>query len=323
MNYRRLGRTGWSVSEIGYGMWGMGNWNGTDDELTVDVLQCAVDLGCNFFDTALAYGEGRSERLLGQVVRANPNKRIYTSTKVPPLNRQWPSRREFTLDDCFPPEHIEESVHQSLKNTGLETLDLVLLHTWEDSWVDEDRWAKKLDELRRAGLIHAFGISVNRWEPWNGLRTVRSGLVDVVQVIYNIFDQNPEDELFPDCVENDVGIVARVPFDEGSLAGTLTKESSWPEGDWRKGYFVPENLNSSVEHAEALKPVVPAGMTMPEMALRFILSNPNISTVIPGMRKSRYVEANVAASDAGPLSEELLVRLRAHRWERQPTEWSQ
>ncbi len=323
MNYRRLGRTGWSVSEIGYGMWGMGNWNGTDDELTVDVLQCAVDLGCNFFDTALAYGEGRSERLLGQVVRANPNKRIYTSTKVPPLNRQWPSRREFTLDDCFPPEHIEESVHQSLKNTGLETLDLVLLHTWEDSWVDEDRWAKKLDELRRAGLIHAFGISINRWEPWNGLRTVRSGLVDVVQVIYNIFDQNPEDELFPDCVENDVGIVARVPFDEGSLAGTLTKESSWPEGDWRKGYFVPENLNSSVEHAEALKPVVPAGMTMPEMALRFILSNPNISTVIPGMRKSRYVEANVAASDAGPLSEELLVRLRAHRWERQPTEWSQ
>jgi len=323
MNYRRLGRTGWSVSEIGYGMWGMGNWNGTDDELTVDVLQCAVDLGCNFFDTALAYGEGRSERLLGQVVRANPNKRIYTSTKVPPLNRQWPSRREFTLSDCFPPEHIEESVHQSLKNTGLETLDLVLLHTWEDSWVDEDRWAKKLDELRRAGLIHAFGISVNRWEPWNGLRTVRSGLVDVVQVIYNIFDQNPEDELFPDCVENDVGIVARVPFDEGSLAGTLTKESSWPEGDWRKGYFVPENLNSSVEHAEALKPVVPAGMTMPEMALRFILSNPNISTVIPGMRKSRYVEANVAASDAGPLSEELLVRLRAHRWERQPTEWSQ
>jgi aryl-alcohol dehydrogenase-like predicted oxidoreductase len=323
MNYRRLGRTNWSVSEIGYGMWGMGNWKGTDDELTVDVLQRAVDLGCNFFDTALAYGEGRSEGLLGQVVRANPNKRIYTSTKVPPLNRQWPSRREFTLDDCFSPEHIEKSVNQSLKNTGLETLDLVLLHTWEDSWLDEDRWAKKLDELRRAGLIHAFGISVNRWEPWNGVRTVRSGLVDVVQVIYNIFDQNPEDQLFPACVEHDVAIIARVPFDEGSLAGTLTKESSWPEGDWRKGYFVPENLDSSVEHAEALRPVVPEGMTMPEMALRFILSNPNVSTVIPGMRKSRYVEANVAASEAGPLPEELLEKLRAHRWERQPTEWSQ
>ena len=323
MNYRRLGRTNLSVSEIGYGMWGMGNWKGTEDELTVDVLQRAVDLGCNFFDTALAYGEGRSEALLGEVVRANPNNRIYTSTKVPPLNRQWPSRREFTLDDCFPPEHIEESVHRSLKNAGLESLDLVLLHTWEDGWLDDDRWAKKLDELRRAGLIHAFGISVNRWEPWNGVRTVRSGLVDVVQVIYNIFDQNPEDELFPACVENDVAIIARVPFDEGSLAGTLTKESSWPDGDWRKGYFVPENLNSSVEHAEALRPVVPADMTMPEMALRFILSNPHVSTVIPGMRKSRYVEANVAASDAGPLPEDLLRTLRAHRWERQPTVWSQ
>ena len=323
MRYRRLGRTNWLVSEIGYGMWGMGNWKGTDDELTLDVLQRAVDLGCNFFDTALAYGEGRSEDLLGQVVRANPNKKIYTSTKVPPLNRQWPSRREFTLDDCFPPEHIEESVHQSLKNTGLESLDLVLFHTWEDSWLEDDRWAKKVDELRRAGLIHAFGISVNRWEPWNGVRTVRSGLVDVVQVIYNIFDQNPEDELFPACKESDVAIIARVPFDEGSLAGTLTKDSSWPEGDWRKGYFVPENLNSSVEHAEALRPVVPADMTMPEMALRFILNNPNVSTVIPGMRKSRYVEANVAASDAGPLPEELITKLRAHRWERQPTEWSQ
>jgi aryl-alcohol dehydrogenase-like predicted oxidoreductase len=323
MNYRRLGRTSWLVGEIGYGMWGMGNWKGTDDELTVDVLQRAVDLGCNFFDTALAYGEGRSEALLGQIVRANPNKKIYTSTKVPPLNRQWPSRREFTLDDCFPPGHIEASVHQSLKNSGLESLDLVLLHTWEDSWLDDDRWAKKLDELRRAGLIHAFGISINRWEPWNGVRTVRSGLVDVVQVIYNIFDQNPEDELFPACVEHDVAIIARVPFDEGSLAGTLTRESSWPEGDWRKGYFVPENLISSVEHAEALKPVVPADMTMPEMALRFILSNANVSTVIPGMRKSRYVEANVAASEAGPLPEDLRGTLRAHRWERQPTEWSQ
>ena len=323
MNYRRLGRTDWQVSEIGYGMWGMGNWQGTEDELKVDVLQRAVDLGCNFFDTALAYGEGRSERLLGLVVRANPSKKIYTSTKVPPLNRQWPSRREFTLDDCFPPGHIEDSVHQSLKNTGLESLDLVLLHTWEDSWLDDDRWAKKLDELRRAGLIHAFGISINRWEPWNGVRSVRSGLVDVVQVIYNIFDQNPEDELFPACVEHDVAIIARVPFDEGSLAGTLTRESSWPEGDWRKGYFVPENLISSVEHAEALKPLVPADMTMPEMALRFILSNANVSTVIPGMRKSRYVEANVAASEAGPLPEELRGTLRAHRWVRQPTEWSQ
>jgi aryl-alcohol dehydrogenase-like predicted oxidoreductase len=323
MNYRRFGRTDWSVSEIGYGMWGMGNWSGSDYELFLAAMQRAVDLGCNFFDTALAYGDGKSEGLLGQIVRANPGTKIYTSTKVPPKNRTWPSRREFRLDDCFPPDHIEQSVHDSLKNAGLESFDLVEFHTWEDSWLDDDRWAKTLDELRRQGLIHAIGISINRWEPWNGVRTVRSGLVDAVQVIYNIFDQNPEDELFPASREQDVAVIARVPFDEGSLAGTLTKESSWPEGDWRKGYFVPENLTSSVEHAEALKPLVPADMTMAEMALRFILNNPTVSTIIPGMRNRRYVESNIAASDAGPLPEDLHSQLSAHRWERQPTEWSQ
>jgi aryl-alcohol dehydrogenase-like predicted oxidoreductase len=201
-------------------------------------------LGCNFFDTALAYGEGKSEGLLGQIVRANRGRRIYTSTKVPPKNRTWPSRREFTLDDCFPPDHIEQCVHDSLRHSSLESLDLVLFHPWEDSWLDDDRWVKKMDELRTQGLVRAMGISVNRWEPWNGVRTVRSGLVDAVQVIYNIFDQNPEDELFPACREQDVAVIARVPFDEGSLTGTLTTDSSWPEGDWRRGYFVPENLTS-------------------------------------------------------------------------------
>ena len=323
MNYRRFGRTGWSVSEIGYGMWGMAGWTGSEDEESLKALQHAIDLGCNFFDTALAYGEGHSESLLGRVVRANPNKRLYTATKVPPKNRQWPSRREFSLDDCYPPDYIEESVHTSLKNAGLESFDLVQFHTWEDSWLDDDRWAKKMGELQRQGLIHAVGISINRWEPWNGVRTVRSGFIDAVQVIYNIFDQNPEDELFPACNEHDVAVIARVPFDEGTLTGTLTKESTWPADDWRSTYFVPENLNASVERADALKPLVPAGMTMPEMALRFILNNPTVSTIIPGMRKVRHVESNIATSDAGPLPEELHTKLRAHRWDRQPTKWSQ
>ncbi|HKP11062.1 MAG TPA: aldo/keto reductase [Blastocatellia bacterium] len=323
MNYRRFGRTGWSVSEIGYGMWGMAGWTGSEDEESLKALQRAVDLGCNFFDTALAYGEGHSESLLGQVVRANPNKRLYTATKVPPKNRQWPSRREFSLDDCYPPDYVEQSVHTSLKNAGLESFDLVQFHTWEDAWLDDGRWAKKMDDLRRQGLINAVGISINRWEPWNGARTVRSGLVDAVQVIYNIFDQNPEDELFPACNEHDVAVIARVPFDEGTLTGTLTRESTWPADDWRSTYFVPENLNASVERADALKPLVPEGMTLPEVALRFILNNPTVSTIIPGMRKIRHVESNVAASDAGPLPEELHAKLRAHRWDRQPTKWSQ
>ena len=324
MNYRRFGRTGWSVSEIGYGMWGMGEWSGSDDELSLNALQRAVDLGCNFFDTALAYGEGHSESLLGKIVRANPDKKLYTATKMPPKNREWPSRREFTLDDCFPPDYIEASIHTSLKNAGLESFDLVQFHTWEDSWLDDDRWAKKLDELRREGLLHAVGISINRWEPWNGVRTVRSGLIDSVQVIYNIFDQNPEDELFPACNEHDVAVIARVPFDEGTLTGTLTKESTWPEDDWRSTYFVPENLIPSVERAEALKPVAErAGLSLPEMALRFILSNTTVSTIIPGMRKIKNVESNVAASDAGPLPSELIEELRKHRWERKPKPWSQ
>lgn len=323
MRYRRFGRMGWQTSEIGYGMWGMGGWSGSNDEESLASLQHAVDLGCNFFDTAWAYGEGHSEALLGQLVRSNPERRLYTATKIPPKNRQWPSRREFSLDDSFPPDHIEEYVHRSLKNAGLESFDVVQFHVWEDHWVEDDRWAKKMDELRKQGLLQAVGISINRWEPWNGVRTVKSGLIDSVQVIYNIFDQNSEDELFPACQENDVAVIARVPFDEGSLTGTLTKESKWPEGDWRNTYFVPQNLIPSVERADALKPLVPDGMTMPEMALRFILNNPTVSTIIPGMRKLNHVESNIATSDAGPLPEELHTKLREHRWDRQPTKWSQ
>jgi aryl-alcohol dehydrogenase-like predicted oxidoreductase len=227
------------------------------------------------------------------------------------------------LADCFPPDHIEDYVQRSLKNSGLASFDLVQFHVWEDSWVDDDRWAKKVAELRRQGLIDRVGISVNRWEPWNGVRAVRSGLIDAVQVIYNIFDQNPEDELFPACQAYNVAVIARVPFDEGTLTGTLTPDSKWPEGDWRNTYFVPENLKASVAHAEALRPLIPGDMTMPEMALRFILNNPTVSTIIPGMRRVKHVEANAAACQAGPLPGELFAKLRVHRWDRKPTSWSQ
>ena len=323
MKYRRFGRCGWMVSEIGYGMWGMAGWTGSEDEESRRALQRSVDLGCNFFDTAWAYGDGRSEALLGELVRANPETKLYTASKIPPKNRQWPSRRGSRLDDVFPPDYIEEYVRSSLRNAGLESFDLMQFHVWEDDWLEDGRWAEKMDELRREGVIRAVGISLNRWEPWNGVRAVRSGLIDAVQVIYNIFDQNPEDELFPACAEMDVAVIARVPFDEGTLTGTLSVESTWPEGDWRNTYFVPENLRASVERAEALKPLVPDGSNLPEMALRFILSNQDVATIIPGMRKVTHVEANLAASEAGPLPTDLLSALRGHRWERTPTEWSQ
>lgn len=323
MQFRQFGRTGWMVSDVGYGMWGMAGWTGSDDEESLKSLQHAADNGCNFFDTAWAYGEGKSEALLGKLVRNNSDKKLYTATKIPPKNMKWPSRSEFTLDDTFPPDYIEQRVSESLKHAGLDSFDLMQFHVWEDDWVADDRWARKMEDLKRQGLFNAIGISINRWEPENGVRAVRSGLIDAVQVIYNIFDQNPEDELFPACAEMNVAVIARVPFDEGTLTGTLTKESKWEEGDWRNIYFVPENLIPSVERADALKPIVPKNMTMAEMALRFILNNPNVSTIIPGMRKIKNVESNIAASDKGALPEVLHTQLREHRWDRRPTKWSQ
>ena len=322
MKYREFGRTGWQTSDVGYGMWGMGGWTGSDDDESLVSLQRAVDLGCNFFDTAFVYGDGRSETLLGRLIRANPGKKLYAATKVPPRNGKFPTLPEYTLDDCYPPAHIEEFVHKSLKNAGIESFDLVQLHTWNDDWTDSDGWSNKLDDLKRQGLIKAAGLSLNRWEPWNGVRAVRSGKIDSVQIIYNIFDQNPEDELFPACREMNVAVIARVPFDEGTLTGTLTKESTFPANDWRSGYFNPQNLIPSVERADALKPLVPAGSTLAEMALRFILSNPDVSTIIPGMRKTRHVETNLAASDKGALSADLIDELRKHRWVRKPAPWS-
>src|ERR1700674_5438828 len=323
MRYRRFGRTGWNVSEIGYGMWGLAGWTGSDDAESLDALQRAVDLGCNFFDTAWAYGEGRSEQILGKVLRANAAKKPSAAKKIPPKNGKWPSRRDFTLDDCYPPDHIEAFVNKSLANLSVEKLDLIQFHTWEDRWLIDERLPRAVEKLRASGKTEAVGVSVNRWEPSNGIRAVLEGVADAVQVIYNIFDQNPEDALFPICRMKDVAVIARVPFDEGTLTGTLTVDSTWPKGDWRNTYFVPENLKNSVAHAEALRPLVPVGNTMAQMALRFILNNPDVGTIIPGMRKRRNVEANIAASTQGPLPAPLHKQLRNHRWDRNPTSWSQ
>ena len=330
MKYRRFGGTGWDVSEIGYGMWGMAGWTNSNDDESLQSLQAAVDRGCNFFDTAYAYGNGRSEGLLGQIVKANSEKRLYTASKIPPKNLQWPALAESKLMESYPPDHVEEYVHRSLKNSGLEQFDVMQFHTWSDDWMRDDRWLYRIDDMRSQKLINAVGISINRWEPWNGIRAVRSGQIDSVQVIYNIFDQNPEDELFPACREMNVAVIARVPFDEGTLTGTLTKDSKWPEGDWRNTYFVPENLIPSVERADAVKRTLEewnrersTNITMPELALRFILGNEAVSTIIPGMRKLHHVEANVESSEAGPLPEELQEKMRGFRWVRKPAPWSQ
>jgi aryl-alcohol dehydrogenase-like predicted oxidoreductase len=318
MRTRIFGRTGWAVSEIGYGMWGMGGWTGSDDAESRASLHRAVELGCTFFDTALAYGIGRSEKLLGEVVRAHADRGLIVATKVPPKNLKWPGKAEYPVAETFPPDHIHEFTAKSLANLGLPRIDLLQFHVWDDAWAPDDGWKRAVEDLKRAGTIRAFGISVNRWQAENVLAAIETGLVDAVQVVYNIFDQAPEDRLFPACRAAHVAVIARVPFDEGSLTGTLTADTRFPDGDWRASYFTQANLDATLPRVERVRALVPTDSTLPETSLRFILSSPDVTTVIPGMRKTRHVEANLDASDRGPLPASLVNALRAARWDRVP-----
>ena len=322
MKYRKFGRTGFDVSEIGDGLWGMSGWTGSDDKESLASLQLAVDQGCNFFDTAWAYGEGKSDGLLGEIMKRNSGKRLYAASKIPPGNDMWPALPKYKYKDVFSPKHVFKYAEKIRKELGVDSIDLLQFHVWDDSWVDEPDFRSTVEKLKKDGWIRFFGLSLNRWEAENGIKAIRTGLVDAVQVIYNIFDQSPEDELFPVCQELNVGVIARVPFDEGSLGGKMTLETRFPKGDWRAGYFGPENLPKTINRVEKLKEILPKGMSLPEMALRFILSHPAVSTTIPGMRKADHVKQNVAASDAGPLDKALLAELKKHRWDRKPQKWS-
>jgi aryl-alcohol dehydrogenase-like predicted oxidoreductase len=316
MRHRSFGRLGWQVSEVGYGMWGMGGWTGSDDAESGLALDRAVQNGCNFFDTAYAYGDGHSERLLAATLARHRGTRLFAATKVPPKNRRWPGRAETPIGDVFPYDYVVEMTHESRRNLGVERIDLQQLHVWSDAWVADDGWKRAAQDLKRSGVIEGFGISVNRWEPANVLAALETGLVDSVQVVYNIFDQAPEDELFPACQRLGVAVIARVPFDEGSLTGTMTVDDRWPEGDWRNLYFTPERLRTILARVDRLRPLLPEGGSLPDLALRFILHHPAVSTTIPGMRRPRHVEQNLGASQADPLSPSALAALRAHRWDR-------
>ena len=317
MELRTAQRLGVPVSVIGYGMWGLAGWKDTDDAEVERALDKAVASGITFFDTAFAYGDGRSEGILGNLVRRNST-RLFTASKIPPKNRSWPAPARAPLEDCFPPDHIREYTERTLTNLGLKQLDLMQFHVWQDAWARDERWQRAVLDLKRDGLIGSIGVSLNRWEPWNGLAAIRTGLIDAVQVVYNIFDQSPEDELFPLCREMGVAVIARVPFDEGSLASQLTRDRVFPEGDFRRSYFNPENTAATMDRVEALEKILPAGTTLSEMALRFVISNRDVTTVIPGMRRVVSVRGNVAAEKAGALDPGLMKMLRGHRWDRKP-----
>ena len=319
MRTRRFGRTDWQVSEIGYGMWGMGGWTGSDDDESLRALDRAIALGCNFFDTAWVYGNGRSEKLLGATLKLHRDAKLIVATKIPPKNLRWPARDTYRVEDSYPPDHIREFTEKSLENLGVDVIDLQQFHVWSDAWADDDGWKRAVDDLRTSGLVRAVGISINRWEPANVIRALETGLIDAVQVVYNVFDQAPEDELFPYCQAHDIAVIARVPFDEGSLTGALTADSRWPDGDFRNLYFTPQTLPETLERVDRLQQLVPSGMDLPELALRFILADSAVSTVIPGMRRVANVERNLAASDGEPLPPRLMDALRAHRWDREST----
>jgi aryl-alcohol dehydrogenase-like predicted oxidoreductase len=322
MIYRKFGRTGLEVSDIAHGLWGMGGWSGSDDRESLASLQLAVDLGCNFFDTAWAYGDGKSDGLLGNIIAENDGKHLYAASKVPPKNQRWPASARYKYSEVFPPDHVFTYADLILKQLGTDSVDLLQFHVWSDTWADEPDFRNTVEKLKRDGIIRHFGLSLNRWEPENGIKAIRTGLVDAVQVIYSIFDQSPEDELFPACEAMNIGVIVRVALDEGSLGGKMTKDTTFPKNDWRSRYFNPQNLANTLERVDELKQILPAGMSLPEMALRFVLSHPAVSTTIIGMRKLDHVRENIALSDKGPLSADLLQELKKHRWDRKPAPWS-
>ena len=318
MNYRRLGKTGLEVSEVGYGAWGIGKsqWLGAEDDESLRALNTAIDLGLNFIDTALAYGEGHSERLVGQVVKER-SETVYVATKIPPQNGIWPAPDGLHPDETFPGEYVRECTERSLQNLSLDAIDVQQFHVWSDEWVGQGDWLEAIEELKEEGKIRFFGVSINDHQPTNAIELIETGVVDTVQVIYNVFDQSPEDELFPACMQNDIGVIVRVPFDEGALTGRITPETTFEDGDFRNHYFRGDRKTEVYDRVRAI--VSELGVDegeIAEVALRYILSHPAVSTVIPGMRSVRNVERNMAVADGRGMPEDQAQRLKHHRWVR-------
>ena len=316
MRYRTLGKTGIEVSEIGYGAWGIGGrqWLGGTDDGSLLALKRAIELGLNFIDTALAYGEGHSERLVGQVVKETGAK-VYLATKVPPKNRIWPAQPDIGIEEVFPASYVIESTETSLRNLGVETLDLQQLHVWNPAWLASDEWRKAFETLKKSGKVRFVGISINDHQPDSALELVKTGLIDTVQVIYNIFDPTPQKHLFPLCQTHNVGVLARVPLDEGSLTGSITEATEFEPQEFRAMYFRGDRKKEVVTHVSALQADLgDTGESLAETALRFCISHPDLSSVIPGMRQIRNVESNMGVSARGPLSEAVLATLARHAW---------
>jgi aryl-alcohol dehydrogenase-like predicted oxidoreductase len=329
MNYRILGKTGLRVLEIGYGTWQLANdpgcWVGADPKESLKSLYRFVELGGNFIDTAWIYGYSAehpdrhpSEELIGKFLKeSNKRDQIVVATKIPPKNRKWPAWKNIPMSEVFPINHIDKCVDDSLRSLGVEAIDLVQFHVWQDDFVNEDAWKEKIQEITKAGKVRNWGISANDYQPSSCLKTLDTGLISTVQFIFNIFHQKPTEKLLPYAAKNNIGLIARVPLDEGGLSGNFTRDTSFEKGDFRREYFSKERLEELVVRTDKLKMLLgEEAQSLPELDLRYLLSFAPISTVIPGMRKIKNVEANVAVSDKRKLSEELMNNLRQSTWER-------
>jgi aryl-alcohol dehydrogenase-like predicted oxidoreductase len=323
MKTRPLGATGYRVSEIGFGGWGIGGemWRGVDDSEGRNALREAVDQGITFFDTALAYGAGHSERVIGETLKDDIRAaRVVIATKIPPMNRQWPGKASYKLGDVFPAKYIRSSTEQSLKNLRVDALSIQQLHVWNDVWLQDPDWKASFEQICRLKeeekVLH-WGISINDHAPETALRVLQDPIFETAQVIYNIYDRSPETALFDLARKKPLGIIVRVPFDEGALTGQIKADTVFPPGDWRAEYFAGDRKAEAERRAKALSGVLGEQVeTLPEMALRFCLSSPEVSTVIPGMRRPAHVRQNVAATAKGALPPMMLAKLKPHAWEK-------
>jgi aryl-alcohol dehydrogenase-like predicted oxidoreductase len=322
---RTLGTTGYVVSELGFGCWGLGGdmWRGAADSDGRDALREAVAQGITFFDTALAYGTGHSEQLVGQSLQSEiRGGRAIVATKVPPLNEQWPGAASTPLADVFPARHLAAATERSLKNLGVDALSLQQLHVWNDAWLDDSEWEasyERIVRLKQEGKVLHWGISINDHAPETALRVLADPIFETAQVIYNIYDRSPERALFRLAQTKPLGVIVRVPFDEGALTGQIRSTTVFPAGDWRAEYFAGDRRAEAERRAAALTQLLndpDQVSTLPELALRFCLSPAEVTTVIPGMRRPAHVRHNVAAVQRGALSPRMLSKLAAHAWEK-------
>jgi aryl-alcohol dehydrogenase-like predicted oxidoreductase len=318
MKHRTFGRLGWQVSQIGFGAWALGGgaWGQQSDDESIAALHRAIDLGVNLIDTAAGYGNGRSERVIAQALQGRRDKVLLVS-KTPPQKGPWPPMPHDAVEERYPESYLRTNLEERLRNLRVDCLDVLLLHVWSRSWNRDPAPLETLRRLTQEGKIRAFGISTPDHDQDQLNTLLATGAIDVIQIVYNIFEQQPAAEALPVALDNGVAVMGRLVFDEGSLTGKLTTDTRFPEGDFRNNYFRGDRLPETVKRVEKVRAeLAGSGYTLPQAAIQFALAHPAMSTVIPGMRNVAQVEANLAAGDMPPLHAALMEKLYKHIWNR-------